>query len=457
MIACENPKILVNPGVYDAVAFTHKIYCSGEVIAIHNCSTLFRHELYRLLISRIATVTQDNIDDYYCYNRFGHKVGLYICVPCRSCLLCAQSDENEISQRLIFEASCYKDEPYFLTLTFAKRAKPKDNLPTQRHIDTFMKRCREHAERLYHVKVRFYAQGERGAKKGRAHLHCLIFGFPTMPNSLAQQFFQSCWLTPYYGYTVVKGQVLKKRLPIGYVYCSQINDKHYAAYYEQKHGRKLNPSDGLRYCCKYGSKYSLCRSWSLGLGKAKALSLRPAMLSVCKQSFIRPDWHLCTRDKYGKTVNVIMSRWFLHTVFKTFNRSTYYYRNKIRKYILYLVTMHKDYASYFPLIRYYADFIGVNLNDLVPGYCRKSFHKILERYAGTPKYISVLHDISNPRFIIKQKPLPDFSALIQDTELYNNFCKLYFGSKPELTSEQLQLRLYQRKKYLNKQQTLITL
>lgn len=459
MISCLNPTILINPAVYEAVAFSHKVVCNGVVRYFNGVSRLFRHSLFMYLRDLQDSITQDVLDLYFTFDRFGHKIGLYIACECRKCILCCQRDENEISQRLIMESDCYKDEPYFITLTFGSWSLPKNNMPTIRHIQTYIKRLRDIvSHKFQNTPIRFYAQGEHGTKRGRAHLHCLIFGLPTLPHCTAFSLFQSAWLTnKYYSHKDSCGRIVRDRLPIGNVYVSQINDPNYRAWYEYTKKRPLRPEDGLRYCCKYSSKESLCRSWSLGLGKKKALQIAYKVREIAKNSFIRPDWKLFYQNKYGKLQQVIISRWFLHTCFDTFNRKTYYYRKKVYDYLNYFVSTYRNFYDYEELLKPLTSLIGVNLCDLSVKYCRKSFKNERSKYCtDLVKLQKWFSSLDSPIWKENLKGLP-LSYFSDESRLYFNFCQLYFGNKPEINAQTLSLKKYQREKYLNKSLTLNTL
>lgn len=455
MISCENPQIIINPGVYEAVAFCHKIIANGIVRYYNGVSRLFRRPLYSYLKDIKDTITQENYENYFTFDRFNQKIFLFLVVPCRHCILCQQKDENEISQRLQFEAECHINEPYFVTLTFGKWALPKDNNPTKRHIATYIKRLRNYTDELGY-KIRFYAQGEHGKLHGRAHIHLLIFGLPDLPHNIAIDLFSKAWLTNKLYTRLVRGKLVTERLPIGNVDVHQINDPHYAAWYEAKHGRKIQPSDGLRYCCKYSSKHSHCRSWSLGLGKQFAQKFIKEMHHIACKRQISPDWKLLYKNKYGKINQVILSRWFLNVVFQQFNRSTYYLRKRFYDHMIFVCSVCRD--MYARLDDLPTHFVGIIPDLLDLSYVRKIFRQQKEKYASRShkEYINFLRSSASSNFLQKIKEI-DFEYFKNETFLYHNFCKMYFAYQPELTPGLLQDKIYKRKKYLNKSYQITTL
>ena len=448
MINCLFPEIYINPAVYEAVGFSHKIICDGRTYYFNGVSRLFRRPLYEHLKYLLSNITQENLQLFYTFDRFMQKVFLFIAVPCRKCILCQQQDENVMSQRLMMESECHPCEPYFVTLTFAHWSLPKDNNPTQRHIEMYMKRLRNYTDALGY-NIRFYAQGEHGKQKGRAHLHFLIFGLPDMPHSTAQNLFEKPWRTRKRITKLVKGKLIKIRLPYGIVYVTQINDPNYVAYYEKKNGRKLRPSDGLRYCCKYSSKASYCRSWSKGLGKDFAMRFQNSMREIAKKSVIRSDWHLSYKNKYGKPQQIIMSRWFLHCVFPTFNRSTYYFRKRLYDHIAFIVSTRSDYLNL--LDRLPCEFIAVVPELVDKKYCSKIFSNMRERtlFKGRKEYLRLLRYLASNKFLTGLYSLP-LDQYKENSMLYNNFCKLYFSLKPDITPGILKANETERLKYINK-------
>lgn len=455
MISCENPQIIINPGVYEAVAFSHKVSVNGIIRYYNGVSRLFRRPLYSHLKEIKDTITQENYENYFTFDRFNNKIFLFLVVPCRHCVLCQQRDENEIAQRLQFEAECYPNEPYFVTLTFGSWSLPKDNNPTKRHIATFIKRLRNYTDELGY-RIRFYAQGEHGKAKGRAHIHCLIFGLPDMPHNTAVNLFSKAWLTQKIYTHLVNGKLVKERLPIGHVDVHQINDPNYVAWYEFSHGRKINPSDGLRYCCKYSSKHSHCRTWSLGLGKQFAQKFINEMHTIASKSQIRPDWKLMYQNKYGKVNQVILSRWFLNVVFNQFNRSTYYLRKRFYDHIIFVTSVCRNYFQLLDNLP--TSFLGIVPDLLDIPYCRKIFTNQKEKFASISHkaYLKYLRSSASTSFLQKIKDI-DIEFLKNETLLYHNFCKLYFANQPELTPGLLQDKLYKRQKYLYKSIQISTL
>lgn len=95
-------------------------------------------------------------------------------IPCGKCFECCNEYSMEWSYRIMNESTLFKDN-CFITLTY------KDN-PFQlqkRDLTLFLKRLRK---KISPLKVRYFACGEYGERKGRPHFHLILFGWK--PNDL---------------------------------------------------------------------------------------------------------------------------------------------------------------------------------------------------------------------------------------------------------------------------------
>lgn len=113
-------------------------------------------------------------------------------VACGKCLECKMKKSNEWGFRLAHEASLH-EKNCVVTLTYNDDFLPADLSVRKTETQNFMKRLRKS---IYPHKVRFFACGEYGAKKGRPHYHVVLFGY--CPDDLT------------YLYTTEKGEVLYK-------------------------------------------------------------------------------------------------------------------------------------------------------------------------------------------------------------------------------------------------------
>jgi hypothetical protein len=99
-----------------------------------------------------------------------------VIVPCRHCLGCQLDYARSWSVRMMIELDQMK-KGIFLTLTYRNSDLPltDSGFPTLKKSDwqLFMKRLRE---RFNDRKLRFFMAGEYGSKRGRPHMHAIIFG-----------------------------------------------------------------------------------------------------------------------------------------------------------------------------------------------------------------------------------------------------------------------------------------
>lgn len=96
-----------------------------------------------------------------------------IMVPCGKCLECRIKKSEEWAYRITYESSLYENN-CIITLTYND-----DNLPPGaslclRDLQLFVKRLRKS---IAPKKIRYFACGEYGDRKGRPHYHIIIFDF----------------------------------------------------------------------------------------------------------------------------------------------------------------------------------------------------------------------------------------------------------------------------------------
>lgn len=91
-------------------------------------------------------------------------------VPCGKCLICLSNKRREWIVRLYFEHK-YSSGSHFVTLTYDRDHLPRDGKISKRELQLFMKRLRK-----LNSSLRYYAVGEYGTKRKRAHYHLLLFG-----------------------------------------------------------------------------------------------------------------------------------------------------------------------------------------------------------------------------------------------------------------------------------------
>lgn len=91
-------------------------------------------------------------------------------VPCGQCINCRINTRRKWTGRLIAESYGHQ-ESTFVTLTYTEDDLPIDGNLSRRDLRNFINYFRK----KYH-KYRYYAVGEYGSAKGRAHYHLVMFG-----------------------------------------------------------------------------------------------------------------------------------------------------------------------------------------------------------------------------------------------------------------------------------------
>lgn len=111
--------------------------------------------------------------------------GKAVQVPCSKCLPCLINRRSDWSFRLMQEWKRSQSSA-FITLTYSAKFVP-DTGVSKKHFQLFMKRLRKRSG----LKLRYYAVGEYGSKRKRAHYHAIIFNFQG-----DEKFLQSIWSSP---------------------------------------------------------------------------------------------------------------------------------------------------------------------------------------------------------------------------------------------------------------------
>lgn len=96
-------------------------------------------------------------------------------LPCGKCAYCRSINQKTWSLRLFLEAKRYENI-CFTTLTYNQEHCPSDYSLKPSHLQSFIKRLRYYLPKG--LKIRYFAVGEYGTRKGRPHYHILFFGLP---------------------------------------------------------------------------------------------------------------------------------------------------------------------------------------------------------------------------------------------------------------------------------------
>ncbi|QCQ84964.1 replication initiator protein [Blackfly microvirus SF02] len=111
------------------------------------------------------------------FNKQLSQSGIPIKLPCGQCIGCRMEKARQWAVRCMHEKRMHPTSlSAFLTLTYSDEFLPEGNTLVKRDLQLFMKRLR--LERP--AGVRFFACGEYGDQRQRAHYHVLLFneGFP---------------------------------------------------------------------------------------------------------------------------------------------------------------------------------------------------------------------------------------------------------------------------------------
>lgn len=109
--------------------------------------------------------------------------GKAVSLPCGRCIGCRLEHARQWAVRVMHEAKLH-DVSLFLTLTYADDHLPSGVCNCRREhvcdsicVDDFQKFMKRLREAISPVRIRFFACGEYGDKRGRPHYHAVIFGW----------------------------------------------------------------------------------------------------------------------------------------------------------------------------------------------------------------------------------------------------------------------------------------
>lgn len=102
--------------------------------------------------------------------------------PCGKCFECRLQKSNEWAYRIMLEASLY-ERNCMITLTYNDANLPFGETLQVRDLQLFLKKLRR---KLEPHKIRYFACGEYGSRKGRPHYHIIIFDY--MPSDIYYYF-----------------------------------------------------------------------------------------------------------------------------------------------------------------------------------------------------------------------------------------------------------------------------
>lgn len=354
---CLDPVIIVNPQLQQRAVAFDKIVVDGSMRTIRSderfdimsgerASTVLRVPYAKSLTADFTNKLNDQdrrsvyrrfryfVDDSFLLNSdTGEILPLYQFVPCGHCDYCNSLKLASYVQRATFavqESACV---PYFITFTFndqhlcdavaAKELFQKFKKRFKKQLDKFVKD--PFVKSLPNIiycpeEVKFICVSEYG-KKGRLHLHCIVFGIPNMfPSSVTQdyyvtQLFEYCWREPEH----LSGIFFRQFKDYCYLYPKIRNlTFDYDLYsYGFVNVHEISSGDGssvsaavVNYVLKYLFKdLTGWRSVSVNLGVEFANSLRPYIVASSDGSFEFRDF------LSGKTVKSYLSGYFIKKLF----------------------------------------------------------------------------------------------------------------------------------------------
>ncbi|UPW41631.1 replication initiator protein [Peromfec virus RodF8_37] len=122
-----------------------------------------------------------------CLNPYFGRVPNYqgsLPFPCGQCPICRSQKSAEWKLRCELEALCHSTFA-FITLTYCDKYLPFDRQLVPSHLSDFLKRLRKRLP----YKIRYFACGEYGGKRGRPHYHLIIFSLQPSDYPLVYE----CW------------------------------------------------------------------------------------------------------------------------------------------------------------------------------------------------------------------------------------------------------------------------
>lgn len=98
-------------------------------------------------------------------------------LPCGRCAYCRSINQKTWSLRLFLESQRYNNL-CFVTLTYSPEHCPADYSLVPSHLQSFIKRLRYYLPN--NLKIKYFAVGEYGSRRGRPHYHILFYNLPRM-------------------------------------------------------------------------------------------------------------------------------------------------------------------------------------------------------------------------------------------------------------------------------------
>lgn len=104
-------------------------------------------------------------------------------VPCRNCIACKVNRSTQWAMRIYHELTSWQ-YGVFLTLTYDENNIPDNYSLVKSDLQKFFKRLRHHIGK--ERKIKYFACGEYGEKRGRPHYHAIILGIDKNEHKLTK-------------------------------------------------------------------------------------------------------------------------------------------------------------------------------------------------------------------------------------------------------------------------------
>ena len=180
-------------------------------------------------------------DSFYCVDREGDIIPMFLATPCRKCALCKKRNAREWMFRAVAETQSSRSVPYFITLTNNPSNRPVNGV-NKKDVQDFLKRLRQILLRDYDYdeKIRYFAAAEYGSHTKLPHYHLILWNMPIHMSAMdVYQVVHKAWSVRERFYNKLTNRFDWSYLgELGFVYC------------------KPCTQGGIQYCMKYMRKDS---------------------------------------------------------------------------------------------------------------------------------------------------------------------------------------------------------
>lgn len=194
-VSCEKPTIILNPNIKDIILKYKNYTFKGSYVQMSPLQVSKYYYDFPWSTFSPKKVSREDIDNCFVFSLDnGEPIPMYYEVPCGKCVICREKKANEWACRAMCESQTSMSIPYFVTLTYNNRCRPKEGV-VKKHVQDFLKRFRINVERYcgFETNIRFYACAEYGKQTKLPHYHLLIFNLPLLMANHVQDLVQKSW------------------------------------------------------------------------------------------------------------------------------------------------------------------------------------------------------------------------------------------------------------------------